>query len=188
MQVARTQAVRDASAVVDSSRDRGSPELKRKIFTSPNFLDHSDFCQCFYCTNIDYQQMTFAATHLRAQLYSLLKFTGESLQYFNGACRIKLKLESKDTDCARQYKNYKWKRNHIYVVDVMLLMLDFSMFLIKFIPSHKEYALELIEEVRDMEAEDNLSVHLTCIFANELYFQEFIYNDFQNKLSKYTKN
>lgn len=180
--------MRDASAVpvnpITTSRDNASPELKRKLFSEPDFMRHTPHCQCFYCRNIHYQWLTFSASHARAHLYSLTNYPREAELHFVGACDIKFRLDERDSDESRQAAAgaYRWKRRHGHTVDYMLYLLDFSMYMVDFQPEAKDEALVLIDEAMEVAAENDLSKHPVCVFANELFFQHHMYEMFEDKL------
>lgn len=153
------------------------------MFLAPDFMSHTTFCNCFFCSNISYQYLTFSCSHIRAQLYSLLNYTLEAKVHFQGAMNIKSKVDEMDSDKARQCKNYQWKRNQNFTVDGLLCLLDYTVYLIDFYPKQEEDALALIEEIMDAAVKNDLSKHYVYNQATELYLQHFIYGVFQDKLS-----
>ncbi|XP_011501772.1 PREDICTED: uncharacterized protein LOC105365335 [Ceratosolen solmsi marchali] len=179
----RTDLNDPAIIPINLGKHNASPELKKKIFSTPNFLTHSLYCQCFICTNLYYQYLTFSCTYIRAHLYSLLNYAKEAEQYFHGAYKIKLTVDQRDKDETRLYKDYKWKRNQNFTIDALLYMLDLSMFIIDFKPKQKEDALALIEETMEIASQNDLNKHYTCVYATELYFQHYVYDVFKEQLS-----
>lgn len=169
---------------VSLSKNDASPELKKKLFTLPDYMRHSSHCQCFNCNSLYYQFLTFSCTHIRAHLYSLLKYTKEAEQYFYGAFKIKSNIDNRDPDSLREYKSYKWRRNQSVTVDYISYLLDFSLHIIDFAPEQKSDALSLIEEALDVSSENGLEIHSVTVYATELYYQHFIHNLPQEKLCK----
>ncbi|XP_058806087.1 uncharacterized protein LOC131672704 isoform X2 [Phymastichus coffea] len=171
---------------VSLSKNSASPELKKKLFTLPEFLRHTPHCQCFICNNINYQYLSFSCVHIRAQLYSLLKYKREAEQYFHGAFKIKSNINERDLDTHRQYKSYKWCRHQNIIVDFIWYLLDFSLYIVDFEPEDKDDALALIEEALNVASQNDLDKHCITVYATELYYQHFVYNLPQDKLCKYT--
>ncbi|XP_014227311.1 uncharacterized protein LOC106652711 [Trichogramma pretiosum] len=173
--------VRDAG--ITMSRNNASPELKKKLFDLPSFIDHSSRCECAECTNLLYQYLVFTCAHQRAQLYSIMNYPREAEQHFHSASVIKAHLDDRDTDKVRQHKMFKWKRKQEFVIDRMLCMLDLSMFIIDFKSDRKDDALMLIEEVLEIAKESDLTKHCVTVYAMELYFQHHVYELFEDKTS-----
>ncbi|XP_014203505.1 uncharacterized protein LOC106635853 [Copidosoma floridanum] len=186
-QLTSTVAVRDAAVItpVSLSKNCASPELKKKLFVPPLYLEHSSFCQCFFCNNVHYQQLVFSCSHIQAQLFCLLKYVKEAERYFYGACKIKLKIDERDAKESRQYREYQWKRPQKYTVDYLLYLMDFSLFIVEFKPDQKKDALELFDEIKNIAANNDLSKHCVTYYATDLYAQYYISDDMHTKLNIY---
>lgn len=112
-----------------------------------------------------------------------MNYTSESHLHFQGALNIKSRMDEIDSDKARQCKNYQWKRNQSYTVDGLMCLLDYAVYLIDFYPKQQDDALTLIEEIMDIAVKNDLFQHYVYNYANELYLQHFMYNQFQDKMS-----
>ncbi|OXU23863.1 hypothetical protein TSAR_003681 [Trichomalopsis sarcophagae] len=181
VQAISTEPFRNANTAI-MKNGGASPELKRKIFSMPNFLMDSNNCQCFTCTHLLYQYLTFSCAYIRAQLYSILGYVSEAEQHFHGASLIKERLEDRDTDVLRQDKKYKWKRHQTFDIDELLYMLDFSVFISDYVPERKDDALAVIEEALEIAKEVDLDKHPIGIYAKELWTQHYVYEVFADKL------
>ena len=150
-------------------------------------MKHRSYCECTICSNLHYQYLAFSCVHQRAQLYSLLNYVREAEHQFHGASLIKLRLDERNNKKVKQYNNYQWKTKDEFIVDQMLYLLDYSMYLTDFKKDQKEVALMLIEEVLDIAKEHGLDKHCIYSHAIELYCQHFSYDILGDKLGKHLK-
>lgn len=71
----------------------GSPVLCAKQFKLPDFTEHVDECDCFFCTSAEYQLTLLGAIHAEANMNAFLKNSITAEDYFSGALRYYCLLE-----------------------------------------------------------------------------------------------
>ncbi|XP_066586741.1 uncharacterized protein [Prorops nasuta] len=149
MQTLKISPVQVADSIRDLPRNDASPILRKKIFTTPGFLHHKN-CSCYVCQNITYQYLVFTATYIRAQLFVLQIDYTSALQHFHGAFEIRRRLCKIEKPILAQnpplqeedIKQYSWQSRY-FMVDYVLLLLNFSHFLKRNISDKKEESLRI---------------------------------------------
>ncbi|KAJ8688375.1 hypothetical protein QAD02_024170 [Eretmocerus hayati] len=180
----------DASALIKSKQCQdqqrcASPELKRKLFTPPNFLSHKSYCECFECAHLSYQQLCQSSAHLRAHMYSLMSHIPEADQHFLGAMRIFTRFNERNSDSLRRHSKLglSWRRAHRCLADEMQLKIDFACHIFDHKPEHEEQAVFLVEQVIELSREYHLGKTSALHQACELYAQRCIYTRFADRSS-----
>lgn len=169
---------------ISLSKNSASPELRKNQFFIPKFCEHSPFCQCFFCTNLEYLYLIFSYNHLQAQFFCTLKYVNEAERFFYEASKIKLKIEELDIDSTRKFQDYQWKPPKKYTFDCLLFLLDFNTFIVKFKPNKKNRALNLIDEAYKIATESNLNKYCVASYAIEIYIQHNVNELLLSNLSK----
>lgn len=168
-----------------------SPVLQNKVFSLPEFMSHKD-CNCYFCQNISYHYLVFTSTHIRAQLYAFQKNIAASLQHFHGAFKIKENLiKTKEyIPLCMPIKYLPWQER-FYIIDYVLLLINFSYFLRSFFNTKQEKIRNVISLAIRICDTNKLKGHPIYMAVNELMldhrFQStFSSSDYSSKyLSKH---
>ncbi|XP_043509177.1 uncharacterized protein LOC122528276 [Frieseomelitta varia] len=177
--------------VIDPIRDlpeyNTSPVLQNKVFSLPEFMRHED-CNCYFCQNISYHYLVFTSTHIRAQLYAFQKNIAASLQHFHGAFKIKenlIKMKEYIPLCM-PIKYLPWQER-FYIIDYVLLLINFSYFLRSFFNTKQEKIRNIISLAIRICDTNKLKGHPIYMTVNELMLDHSFQSTFSSSdYSKFT--
>ena len=173
------------SYVVEAVRDLGqndaSPILRKKAFELPEFIDHIHSCTCMKCKNRRYQHLVFAATHIRAQLFSLQRNTNAAFEHFYGALKIRKNILDRE-------KSIGCGQNQQDIVEYVLFHLDYCRFLRWAMPEKRDHGIKIALDALELCNRYNLKSHPVFISVNEVLFEyrhEDLYtaDDYSSKFS-----
>ncbi|XP_018398949.1 PREDICTED: uncharacterized protein LOC108776744 [Cyphomyrmex costatus] len=169
--------------IVDPVRDApqygASPVLGNKVFDPPKFTSHIN-CDCYKCSNVSYQYLVFATTYIRAQLYALQNHTMAALDHFHGAFQLRQRLFKEEESVLPE----NWPRDEImrfswqtrfYMIDYILLLIDFCYFLKAKVTSRQEDVFNIANLAVNICDKYKLQCHPIYITVKELAFD----NEFQ---------
>ncbi|XP_018327793.1 uncharacterized protein LOC108738732 [Agrilus planipennis] len=150
---------RDAPSTVKClTNTGGSPDFLKKSFKMPNFIDHKGSCDCVYCNNFEYHNITLKTLHLYALLNYHKNYLNTAQEFFEGACLFYKRLKTRETvlkkklntflDCELlpDFISFYWE-------SFCSLLLDFGYFLMKVnnTSSARKVNAKLLDHLRENE-------------------------------------
>ncbi|XP_034935854.1 uncharacterized protein [Chelonus insularis] len=151
--------------VRDIFQNDTSPVLAKKIFISPDFMDHDRKCRCFQCWNTCYQNLVFSCTYIRAQLYALQGQNENALQHFYGAFQIIRKL----LDFSKNRYGHEFE--YYNVVEYILFLLDLFQFFVHSLFIDPQEVLSIVFHAIEICEKYGIINHPVYFNAKELIFE-----------------